>query len=236
MNELAGAVAFLETLNLSHGDLRPDNILLDRNRLKLSDFDYTAEFGTDLDVGAPYARLHNQNEAEYGQPGTFGIRGPRTEQFALGSLFYLINYGFPVYEDRCLTEDPREHGPKALRLMRDMVFPELDGEPQLDEIIDKCWHYQYATVKELATHTERLFSGETATDGTNVEAAHDEAAAGDRWQLDDRHHDPLTGKRFTKEAYCQDLKNRGLLDILSSGTPQELGFTVDWAKVLIMDE
>lgn len=48
MNDLAQAVAFLETLNLAHGDLRTENILLDRNRQKLSDFDCTAEIGTIL--------------------------------------------------------------------------------------------------------------------------------------------------------------------------------------------
>jgi serine/threonine protein kinase len=31
MNGLAQAVAFLESLNLAHGDLRPENIRLDRN-------------------------------------------------------------------------------------------------------------------------------------------------------------------------------------------------------------
>jgi serine/threonine protein kinase len=36
MNDLAEAVAFLESLNLAHGDLRPENILLDRNRCILS--------------------------------------------------------------------------------------------------------------------------------------------------------------------------------------------------------
>ncbi|PGH11750.1 serine/threonine protein kinase [Polytolypa hystricis UAMH7299] len=79
MNDLAQAVAFLESLNLAHGDLRPENILLDRDQLKLSDFDC-----------------------------------PRTEQFALGSLYYLINYGFEVYGDRCLTKDPKEHGHKVV--------------------------------------------------------------------------------------------------------------------------
>lgn len=39
MNELAQGVAFLESLNLAHGDLRPENVLLDRDQLKLSDFD-----------------------------------------------------------------------------------------------------------------------------------------------------------------------------------------------------
>lgn len=33
MNDLAQSVAFLASLNLAHGDLRPENILLDRNRL-----------------------------------------------------------------------------------------------------------------------------------------------------------------------------------------------------------
>ncbi|CAG8009142.1 unnamed protein product [Penicillium salamii] len=31
MNHLTQAVAYLESLNLAHGDLRPENILLDRN-------------------------------------------------------------------------------------------------------------------------------------------------------------------------------------------------------------
>jgi serine/threonine protein kinase len=46
----AQAIAFLESLNLAHGDLRPENILLDRGRLKLSDFDCTAEIGTDCEA------------------------------------------------------------------------------------------------------------------------------------------------------------------------------------------
>lgn len=50
VNDLAQAVAFLESLNLAHGDLRPENILLDRNRLKLSDFDCTAEIGSDFEA------------------------------------------------------------------------------------------------------------------------------------------------------------------------------------------
>lgn len=37
--DLVQAVAFLESLNLAHGDLRPENILLDRDQIKLSDFD-----------------------------------------------------------------------------------------------------------------------------------------------------------------------------------------------------
>lgn len=65
MNDLAQAVTFLESLNLAHGDLRPENILLDRNRLKLSDFDCTAEIGTNYEACmAPYGRILNSNETD----------------------------------------------------------------------------------------------------------------------------------------------------------------------------
>ena len=88
MNNLAQAVAFLESLNLAHGDLRPENILLDRDRLKLSDFDCTAEIGTDFEACvAPYGRVLHSNETDQGPSGSAGFLGPRTEQFALGSLY-----------------------------------------------------------------------------------------------------------------------------------------------------
>jgi hypothetical protein len=35
--------------------------------------------------------------------------------------FYLINYGFEVYGDRYLTEDPKEHGRKVVELLQNTV-------------------------------------------------------------------------------------------------------------------
>lgn len=98
MNDLAQAVAFLESHNLAHGDLRPENILIDRNRVKLSDFDCTSQIGTPFEACiAPYGRfLNDTDEIDQGERGTAGFLGPRTEQFALGSLYYFINYGFEV--------------------------------------------------------------------------------------------------------------------------------------------
>ncbi|KAJ5550785.1 hypothetical protein N7461_005483 [Penicillium sp. DV-2018c] len=126
MNDLAQAVAFLESLNLAHGDLRPENILLDRNRLKLTDFDCTAEIGSDFEACmAPYGRLLSSNEQDQGRCGSSGYLGPRTEQFALGSLYYFINYGFEVYGDRCLTEDPKNHLCKVVDLLQNLDFAEL---------------------------------------------------------------------------------------------------------------
>lgn len=213
MNDLAQGVAFLGLLNLSHGDLRPENILLDRNRLKLSDFDCTAEFGTDFETcPCPYGRLLNSSEADQGMSGTAGFLGPRTEQFALGSLYYLINYGFELYDDQRLTDDPYEHGPKVMDLLQDMEFPKLDGDPLIDDIIDKCWHNQYRTLAELATHTATLIKGPLS-----------EAPLSDAPKLE--------AHLSSEQEFCRDLEKRGLLRLLTSGKPLELGFSMEHRHV-----
>lgn len=141
MNDLTQAVAFLESLNLAHGDLRPENIVLDRDRLELSDFDCTAGVGADFQACmAPYGRILNGDEVNQGTRGGFGFLGPRTEQFALGSIFYFISYGFEVSGNQCLVENPRDYGIKVMDLLQDMKFPTLDGDPLIDEMINKCWH------------------------------------------------------------------------------------------------
>ncbi|KAL4888232.1 hypothetical protein BDV59DRAFT_196634 [Aspergillus ambiguus] len=267
MNNLAQAVAFLESLNLAHGDLRPENILLDRDELKLSDFDSTAEIGTDFEACmAPYGRLLNSSETDQGRRGTSGSLGPRTEQFALGSLYYLINYGFEVYGDQCLTEDPTEHGPKVVDLLQNMEFPRLDGDPLIDNIIDKCWHNRYATVAELATQTEMLLEGvnengaKAQTDSMTAwhvaianivcglrnslvgwwaslqpstnEISNQPVPSGYDRSGDDYDdagrglaEDSISGK-----ALCQDLEKRGLLRLLSSAEPKQLGFPLEWYR------
>lgn len=93
----------------------PKNVLLDRNRLKLADFNCTAEYGTDFETcPCPYGRLLNNNEADKGIKRTADFLCHRTEHFAFGSMYCLINYGFEVYGDRCRTGDPYEHGPVFL--------------------------------------------------------------------------------------------------------------------------
>lgn len=268
INDIAQAVAFFESLNLAHGDLRPENILLDRDRLKLSDFDCTAEIGTDFEACmAPYGRILNSNESDQGRPGTSGFLGSRTEQFALGSLYYLINYGFEVYGDRCLTEDPNEHGPKLVDLLQNMEFPKLDGDPLIDDIIEKCWHNKYATIAELAAHTEKIRAGEINGKGTKVNTtsitrwgvvigriirelwsnfrhwwvlvfsrngrtinpkiSNDEEPNSYNCGMDQVH---LAGDSTSKKAFCQNLEKRGLLYLLSSGEPEQLGFTLEWYR------
>ena len=277
MNDLAQAVAFLESLNLAHGDLRPENILLDRNRLKLSDFDCTAKIGTIYEAClAPYGRVLNQNEPDQGESGTFGFLGPRTEQFALGSLYYLINYGFEVYGDRCLAEDPYDHGPRVVDLLQNMEFPMLNGDPLIDDIIEKCWHNKYATVSELAAHTKTLVNENTdVLNGNNGRRANSEvvtfvkAMFHEEWhmvmgrmiqgvcyglrvwwrwllpssygeatitertrdnQRDDLDENELGEEFSSKREFCQGLEERGLLRALSSGEPEQIGFTFEWYR------
>jgi hypothetical protein len=221
MNDLAQAVAFLESLNLAHGDLRPENILLGHDRLKLSDFDCTAEIGSDFEACvAPYGRILNSSETDEGPVGSSGFLGPRTEQFALSSLYYLINYGFEVYGNQRLTETPKEHGRKVVELLQNMEFPDLDGDPLIDDIIDHCWHNEYATVAELAACTEAL-----VTERTNDETSSRRESNGD--SRDDVDLDNLTEEFFPKKVFCQVLVKRGLLNLLSSGEPIDLGFTFE---------
>ncbi|KAL4939669.1 hypothetical protein BDV06DRAFT_214091 [Aspergillus oleicola] len=40
--------AFLESIGLAHGDLRPENVLIDGDNIELSDFDIAGEIGTPL--------------------------------------------------------------------------------------------------------------------------------------------------------------------------------------------
>jgi serine/threonine protein kinase len=65
MNDLAQAIAFLKSLNLAYSNLQPENILLDYDQLKLSDFDCMAEIRTDFEACiAPYRRILNNNKTD----------------------------------------------------------------------------------------------------------------------------------------------------------------------------
>ncbi|KAJ6008547.1 hypothetical protein N7540_012523 [Penicillium herquei] len=249
MNNLAQAIAFLESLNLAHGDLRPENILLDRDRLKLSDFDCTAKIGTRYEACmAPYGRILNHEESDYGDCGTFGLLGPRTEQFSLGSLFYLINYGFEVYGDCCLADNPYDHGPKVVDLLQDKKFPKLDGIPLIDSMIERCWHNKYVKVSELAVDTKALLTQIDAMESNgsgNMERSEEAnliiTPFNKRWcTIISRFfcglfHDlgawwKFLLHNFQRKRFCRDLEKRGLLEALSKGEPEDIGFTLEWYR------
>ncbi|KND90372.1 Serine/threonine-protein kinase Sgk1 [Tolypocladium ophioglossoides CBS 100239] len=148
--ELSGAVAWLESLGLVHGDLRPENLLLSADdHLMLTDFDCVEEIGTLANGNAPpWARLLPPEPGE--KLTSWGVNGPQTEQFAVGSLLYCMTRGCEPYQREELERDL-----DVVKLLMHMKFPEL-GEGSLDGIIDRCWNGRYASLQLLAAETEGL--------------------------------------------------------------------------------
>ncbi|KAI0096182.1 kinase domain-containing protein [Hypoxylon sp. NC0597] len=152
---LCRAVVWLETLGYVHGDLRPSNLLLDGNsHLKLGDFDCAQKVGEPYKGnGVPWARvLGDDAEKLGGQRGSFGITGPRTEQFAIGSNLYCMVYGFEPYEDTDIQ------GPVIVNLFQEMKFPKLN-QSFLNSIIDRCWRGHYQQLTDLLSEIESQHVG-----------------------------------------------------------------------------
>lgn len=150
--ELCAAVAWIESLGLVHGDLRPPNILFDDgDHLKLTDFDCAARIGDESDGNAPpWARLYPDPITGNGHWGRYG---PKTEQFAIGSLLYCMTRGHEPYGH------PEEDSPDldVVRLFKLGVFPRVDAEGDaVDCVIDRCWAGGYESVKDLAEAAAQL--------------------------------------------------------------------------------
>ncbi|KAJ2975949.1 hypothetical protein NQ176_g5229 [Zarea fungicola] len=145
--ELATAIAWLEKIGLAHCDLRPVNLMLDREgHLKLIDFEEVHPIGS-ISHGqrAPWARLQGREAGS--QRGTWGFNGARTVQFSFASVMYTIVYGMEPYEDQFQTEVPD--------WLQRMKFPRL-GSSALDDIIGRCWRGHYVSLKDLAEETTNL--------------------------------------------------------------------------------
>lgn len=155
MKELASAAAWLESLGLTHGDIKPANLLLDAdNHLKLADFDNTNAVGTEVEVGTPpYARSLGDEAGTL--RGTFGFLGPRTEQFAIGSVFCYIIRGYEPYNDQWYGKN---HGPKTVAMLQRMELPDTDACDVKDRIIRECWDGKFRSVKDLANTASSLGS------------------------------------------------------------------------------
>ncbi|KAJ5338287.1 hypothetical protein N7452_005015 [Penicillium brevicompactum] len=229
MDHLTQAVAFLESVNLAHSDLRPENVLLDRNQLKLCDFDYAGSIGTELEViTEPYGRYLNSTEVDQGEPGTPGLRGARTEQFALGSMFYFINHGFEVYGERWLTENHSKHNIAVNDRLKHMVFPEL-SDSAVDDIIDKCWHNNYTKIADLAAQIATLrLDGTAEVSASNVTNIGSNDSGSDAvGQIHSAKDDFLLKKQL-----CQDMVNSRFLSMLSSDKPDKLGFRCEFYRYI----
>lgn len=148
MQQLSEAVACIESLGYAHGDINPRNILLDdEDQLKLVDFDHARKIGDDLEVGyEPYVRFRNWSETYKG--GAYGIAGPITEQFALGSIFWYITRGAELYDEL--------EGPEMLDRIMDFKFPATDPQDPIDNIISDCWHGKFQSIRDLSNHIRKV--------------------------------------------------------------------------------
>lgn len=140
IQQLSDAVACIESFGYAHGDLNPRNILIDdEDNLKLVDFDHALKIGDDLDVGyEPYVRFHNERTTG----GNYGIAGPITEQFALGSIFWYITRGIQLYADL--------QGPEQVNLLMNSIFPVTDPRDPIDSIISDCWLGKFQSIADLS--------------------------------------------------------------------------------------
>lgn len=64
------------------------------------------------------------------------VPGTRTEEFAIGEIFYCMTRDYEPYEDEGLTQIMNEI---VLSHFEDMTFPSFD-DGCLDRIIQLCWN------------------------------------------------------------------------------------------------
>ncbi|KAJ8612619.1 hypothetical protein MRB53_037355 [Persea americana] len=151
MADVAGGMAWLEKHKLAHQDLRPDNVLLDEDgHVKVIDFDWTRPYGEEQTMGQPpYIRQLNKDERAIDDC----IRiGPKTELWAIGSLYYFMKHGFDVWTDEAIPG--HERGSRAIAKR----MPLADGTA-VDAVIHRCWFTAYISIQALYEDTQRLHNG-----------------------------------------------------------------------------
>lgn len=165
MLQLSSAAATLEALGYAHGDINPENILLDvHDQVRLVDFDHSLRIGDALDVGyEPYVRQHRGYVG-----GHYGIAGPFTEQFALGSVFWYMTRGSELYSEL--------EGHDQVNRLLDGKFPATDPNDPIDRIIVNCWNGLYSRVVDLVEELKDTSALEMKSQPP--------MSAGQRWECD----------------------------------------------------
>jgi serine/threonine protein kinase len=90
MRQLCDTTTYLESEHYAHGDIWPENLLVEReDHLKLVDLDYANNIDLNVQVAKPpYVRVHGF-ESRY-EDNSIGTVGPKSEQFAIGSTFHYM--------------------------------------------------------------------------------------------------------------------------------------------------
>ncbi|KAJ5789284.1 uncharacterized protein N7518_006295 [Penicillium psychrosexuale] len=150
IQQLTSALEYVEKIGFCHNDLHSGNCLLDSNlNLKLTDFGCATTIGQLLEnLHAPRAMKILAGPLK----GTYGLCSARTEQFAVGTLLYLMLYGYEPYDDIDSREWVESGGPDRFA---NMEFPELNCNEVLDGLISACWHNVYPTMAFVAYDFKR---------------------------------------------------------------------------------
>ena len=135
IRQLSSALAWLERLGYVHGDLRPENILLDVNEnIRLTDFDASVKVGEELRVGGGLLCKLNENH-------DIPLAGPETEQFAFASCIYNIRFGYEPHHD--------VDGPTMLQKMIKNEFPSTSADFLFGQLTTDCWHGIYDSIASI---------------------------------------------------------------------------------------
>ncbi|KAJ5621966.1 hypothetical protein N7528_005198 [Penicillium herquei] len=134
-------------MGFCHNDLHASNCLLDSNfNLKLTDFGRATTIGQLLEgIFPPRALPIFDGPLQ----GSRGLCSARTEQFALGTLLYLMVYGQEPYEDIELSIEEWD------RFGKELEFPKLNRHEVFDSLISACWYNVYPTMALVAYDFKR---------------------------------------------------------------------------------
>ena len=185
IRQLSFAAARLEERGLTHGDIRPANMLLNSDwNLKLSDMDRAIKVGEEIAViTEPFGRLLGKEDGEGAD--SYGNAGARTERFTVGSVYYALTRGHEPYETKYWG---KEHYVILSDKVQKKEFPSLT-DSATDVIISKCWNGKYHLVKDLLTKF---------ADGAEVDKPADE---GQEWLR-------------LRQVECKEFSNSGSVDTL----------------------
>jgi serine/threonine protein kinase len=143
INQLVSAAAWPEKLGYAHGDLRPENILVDKlNDIKIADFDATVPIGSELLLATlPFCKVDEDFETP--------LAGAETEQSSLGSCIYNIRFGVPPYSDLGLES------PVWRKMLTQKDYPSTDGD-RYGDVIQDCWKGRFPSIGALQIEIDRL--------------------------------------------------------------------------------
>lgn len=143
IKEIASAASWLESLDYFHGDLRPENILLDETEhVKVCDFGRGQKRGCKVEVATyPFYR-----------PDKNAVAGPAHEQFAIGSCIYTIRTGEMPYGQ---WETPEEFKNMYEALVQGK-YPPTENDGVLGHIVSSCWHSSYDSMEDVEAAIERV--------------------------------------------------------------------------------